>query len=139
MQQKYDMLAEHLGDHLWARSSLDLDLLKEYPEFRFEGICYRVLFLDPQEAVNESLMEGKSFSKSLVGLDSYIANVEEFNPGITKEKRMVKLRSQVEGFDVQAALVFFKKNRGLTKETIGCFLPEEEVISFFVGSFDIIQ
>ena len=65
MDKKYWILADHLSDHLWMTNNLDLDILKDFPEFHYEGEGFRVLFLDNKKELNLKDCLGRSFAKSI--------------------------------------------------------------------------
>ena len=134
MKEKYWALADHLSDHLWMTNNLDLDLLKQFPEFIYEGEGYRVLFLDKKEDLDVSGFTGKSFSTSKEGLDLYIENVEDYNRDVQEGKVRLFFKAEIIGFDIRKALTFFKDNEGLTEKTIAAFIDEDEVISFEVSN-----
>lgn len=132
MQEKYDILADYLSDHLWQRNNLDYDFLKQFPEFFYKGIGYRALFLENSSLPNSFI--NQSFSKSIEGLNKFIENSRSFDKDFTKEKNVYAFEAIIEGFDVQSALLFFRSNSGLTKSTIDNFKNEEEVICFSISN-----
>ena len=137
MTNRYIELAEYLSDHLWMRNSLDFNFLKTFPEFLYSGVAYRTLFLDklemPKSCVNQS------FSKTLTGVREYIYNAQNFDKDFVENKKPFTFRSQIEGFDLQKALLFFKKNGGLTEKTIENFLLEEEVLAYSHSNLELVE
>ena len=129
MKAEHAVLADYLSDHLWQRNSLDFDFLKTFPEFHYKGVGYRVYFLS--EYSNPKDCSHKSFSKSKEGLRQFILNSSDYvNKDFVKNKTPYVFQSQIEGFDIQLALSYFKRHGGLTSGTIDSFINEEEVIAF---------
>lgn len=127
-QVKYDQLADYLSDHLWMANQLDFDFLKQFPEFFYKGIGYRVLFLEtpvePQNFIHQS------FAKTLTGAQEFIDNSQNFDKEFVQGKQPHIFQAEIEGFDVQLALSYFKTHQGLTEKTINAFIQEEEVLAF---------
>jgi len=128
MKPNYDILADYLSDHLWQRNTLDYDFLKSFPEFIYKGLAYRVHFL--KEYTEPQNCETKSFAKSKNGIKIFLHNTLIYDTKFFDENTPYVFECEVEGFDIHAALMYFKKHGGLTSQTINEFIDEEEVIAF---------
>jgi hypothetical protein len=125
---EHEILADYLSDHLWQRNSLDYDFLKTFPEFHYKGIGYRAHFLNNFSEPSDC--SKKSFSKSKEGLKEFIYNSQTYDKDFVAGKTPYVFQAQIEGFDIQLAMTFFKEHGGLAESTINSFLDEEEVIAF---------
>jgi hypothetical protein len=137
MDSRFDTLADYLSDHLWQRNSLDYDFLKSFPEFTYQGIGYRVLFLDQYGEPDRR--EYPSFAKTKNGVKEYIYNAQNYDKDFVLNKKPYIFKSQIEGFDIHLALLYFKKNGGLTENTIKSFIDEEEVIAYSHSKLTLVE
>lgn len=136
---QYARLSDVLSDHLNMFNKLNIDLLKEFPEFLYSGEGYRLLVLKNSKSKVKSL-EHQSFSKDLNGVkdfsENYIENdIDSYSQGY---KRLIK--AEITGFDVEKAMKFLSENHlGITKKSYDSWKNEKEVISFEVKNIQEIN
>lgn len=130
--EKLVELCEHLSDHFWQRNNLDFDFLKEFPEFTFEGVGFRCLWLESKDVYD---MTNQSFSKTLNGIKQFLDNVKNYDKDFIENKSPYLFKAKIIGFDVPLALSIIKKNDLIICEN---FINEEEVLSFNVYNVEEI-
>lgn len=124
----YNELADYLGDHLWMTNSLDYDFLKQFTQFLYKGPAYRVIF--SKDVPELKSFQYQSFAKTLEGANNFILNTSEYDKDVVEGKVAYIYYCEIEGFDINEALRYFKKHGGLSEKTINSFIDEEEIIAF---------
>jgi hypothetical protein len=133
MENRYEVLADYLRDHLWMRNKLDYDFLASFPEFIYTGLGYRVLFFASEKDATPRSCKNQSFSKTKEGAKEFILNAQTYDKDFVLNLKPYVFESQIEGFDIHLALMYFKSNRGLvdlSAKTIETFINEDEIIAF---------
>lgn len=135
----YIRLAELLSDHLNMLNKLDIELLKEFPEFLYAGEAYRLLVLKNSKSKVKSL-ENQSFSKNLEGSKDFVENYMENDMASYKLGHKRLFKADIVGFDLEKAIKFLSDNKlGITLKTYNSWKDENEVISFEVKNIQEID
>lgn len=135
MNKYYYELADMIKDHLWMKSSLNIDFLKKFPEFEYRGEGYRLLFSKDLPFIFPS--QGKSFSKSLKGLKSFHEHSLKYDREVCEGKRAYIYKTVISGFELNKAINYLIKEDPTILD-LNTFMEEEEIIAYNHAKFNLI-
>jgi len=121
MNDRYSHLADILEEHLWQRAKADIDTLLTFPEFAYCGVGFRVLFLEEGKAVQS--LKGQSFSKSKLAIETILMKADS---AFLSWKKPYSFTCNIQGFDVQQALLHLKKLELIQERTFSGFSARAE-------------
>lgn len=110
------------------------EILKQYPQFRYEGSAYRSVVLGANEKFirKPDKFLYASFAKTLSGIHSFLMNY--YKEGAIDVNRVVIVEAMVEGLDLALVINYLEEEGLVLDEVIYQLRREEEVIAVKVES-----